>query len=57
MRITFFGHSTVLVELDGLRLLTDPVLRGRVMHIVRDSPAVEQGAIGQIDVVLISHNH
>ena len=27
MRITFVGHSTVLIELDGVRILTDPLLR------------------------------
>jgi len=25
-RLTFLGHSTVLVDLDGVRVLTDPVL-------------------------------
>jgi L-ascorbate metabolism protein UlaG (beta-lactamase superfamily) len=46
-----------LVELDGLRLLTDPVLRGRVLHIVRGAPAVPPDAIGRVDVVLVSHMH
>jgi L-ascorbate metabolism protein UlaG (beta-lactamase superfamily) len=57
VRITYVGHSTVLVELDGLRLLTDPVLRGRVLHIVRGTPAVPPDAIGRVDVVLVSHMH
>ncbi len=25
-RLTFLGHSTVLIDLDGVRLLTDPLL-------------------------------
>ena len=29
-RIAYVGHATVLAELDGVRLLTDPVLRSRV---------------------------
>jgi L-ascorbate metabolism protein UlaG (beta-lactamase superfamily) len=29
-RVTYVGHATVLVELDGVRLITDPVLRARV---------------------------
>ena len=35
LRITWVGHSTVLVELDGVRLLTDPVLRSRLAHLRR----------------------
>ena len=35
LRITWIGHSTVLLELDGVRLLTDPVLRSRVAHLRR----------------------
>jgi L-ascorbate metabolism protein UlaG (beta-lactamase superfamily) len=57
LRITFVGHSTVLVELDGLRVLTDPVLRGRVAHIVRRASAVETGVIDGIGLVLVSHMH
>ena len=29
-RVTWLGHSTVLIELGGARILTDPVLRDRV---------------------------
>ena len=57
MRITYVGHSTVLVELDGLRLLTDPVLRGRVLHLVRRASSVEPGVIADIGLVLVSHMH
>lgn len=54
-RITWIGHSTVLIELDGVRLLTDPVLRPRVLHLRRvGTPAVP---VGQVDAVLISHWH
>jgi L-ascorbate metabolism protein UlaG (beta-lactamase superfamily) len=28
--ITWLGHATVLIEMDGLRILTDPVLRHRI---------------------------
>ena len=37
LRITWLGHSTVLVEMDGCRLLTDPVLVQRVLHLRRYS--------------------
>jgi L-ascorbate metabolism protein UlaG (beta-lactamase superfamily) len=53
--VTWMGHSTVLIELDGVRLLTDPVLRARVAHL-RRVPAL--GALpADIDAVLVSHAH
>jgi L-ascorbate metabolism protein UlaG (beta-lactamase superfamily) len=37
-RLVYVGHATVLIELDGVRLLTDPVLRARVWHLRRRVP-------------------
>jgi L-ascorbate metabolism protein UlaG (beta-lactamase superfamily) len=53
--VTWLGHSTVVIELDGVRLLTDPVLRRRVSHLVRVGPAPATPAAP--DAVLISHGH
>lgn len=55
--ITYVGHATVAIELGGVRLLTDPVLRGRVAHLRRQGGAVDLAALGQLDAVLISHDH
>jgi L-ascorbate metabolism protein UlaG (beta-lactamase superfamily) len=55
-RITWLGHSTVLVELDGTRLLTDPVLRDRVTHLRRTKPA-DAGMLYALDGVLVFHLH
>jgi L-ascorbate metabolism protein UlaG (beta-lactamase superfamily) len=55
-RITWLGHSTVLVELNGTRLLTDPVLRDRVAHLRRTKPA-DAGMLYALDGVLVSHLH
>lgn len=56
-RVTYVGHATVLAELGGVRLLTDPVLRGRVgplhRHGARPAPEVAEN----LDAVLISHLH
>jgi L-ascorbate metabolism protein UlaG (beta-lactamase superfamily) len=56
-RLTWVGHATVLLELGGARLLTDPLLRTRLGHLrrhgARPSPEVTEG----IDAVLISHVH
>jgi L-ascorbate metabolism protein UlaG (beta-lactamase superfamily) len=56
-RITFLGHATVLVELDGLRLLTDPVLRRLVGPLWRRTPKPHLGPLSGLDAVLISHLH
>ncbi len=57
-RLTFLGHSTVLVDLDGVRLLTDPVL-GHVAGgtIRRHVPDVLPGALENLAAVFISHGH
>jgi L-ascorbate metabolism protein UlaG (beta-lactamase superfamily) len=57
MKVTFVGHSTVLIELDGIRLLTDPMLRSRVLHIRRRVDPVEVEKLPGIDLALISHVH
>jgi L-ascorbate metabolism protein UlaG (beta-lactamase superfamily) len=56
-RVTYVGHATVLIELGGVRVITDPVLRGRVgplrRHGARPAPGLTRG----LDAVLISHLH
>jgi L-ascorbate metabolism protein UlaG (beta-lactamase superfamily) len=56
-RIVFLGHSTVLIELDGVRVLTDPLLRNRIAFLRRQVPAADSSASADPDVVLISHLH
>ena len=55
-RIEYVGHATVFVDLDGVRLLTDPLLRNRVAHLRRSTPVSARTRRG-IDAVLISHAH
>jgi L-ascorbate metabolism protein UlaG (beta-lactamase superfamily) len=57
LRLTYLGHATVMIELDGVRLLTDPVLGRRLGPLRRRGPTPDPGAIGPIDGVLISHGH
>lgn len=47
----------MLIEMNGLRILTDPVLRDRVGFIGRRSAAVHARDIRDVDAVLISHMH
>ncbi|HXC46505.1 MAG TPA: MBL fold metallo-hydrolase [Solirubrobacteraceae bacterium] len=56
-RIVFLGHATVLVELEGVRLLFDPFLRGRVLHLRRQVAPVEESVFAAPHAVLISHSH
>jgi L-ascorbate metabolism protein UlaG (beta-lactamase superfamily) len=57
VRATWVGHSTVLLELGGLRVLTDPLLRRRVgpLRRLRDLPV--QQHVDPVDAVLLSHLH
>lgn len=56
LRITWIGHSTVLLDTGRVRLLTDPALRARVTHLRRVAPAPDN-LIGEVDAALISHLH
>jgi L-ascorbate metabolism protein UlaG (beta-lactamase superfamily) len=56
-RVTWIGHGTALVEIDGVRLLTDPLLRDRVAHLRRRVPPPPAAALRELDVVLITHLH
>jgi L-ascorbate metabolism protein UlaG (beta-lactamase superfamily) len=63
MRATWLGHSTVLLELDGRRVLTDPVFAKRIgpMSFVgprRFHPVpAEVSELPPLDVILLSHDH
>jgi L-ascorbate metabolism protein UlaG (beta-lactamase superfamily) len=54
--LTWLGHSTVVIDLEGTRVITDPVLRGRIWHLRRDA-VVAPAAIGHLDAILVSHTH
>jgi len=63
LRVTWFGHSASLIEIDGLRVLVDPVWEQRASPFSFMGPrrffqptiALEE--LPKIDVVLISHDH
>lgn len=54
-RLIWVGHATALVEIDGFRVVTDPLLRRRVVHLRRrfDIPVTAIEA----DLIAISHAH
>lgn len=62
-QVTWIGHSTLLVQIDGLNFLTDPHLTARASpfdwagpkrHV---PPAVAIPDLPRIDVVFVSHSH
>jgi hypothetical protein len=63
LRVTWFGHSAVLVELDGWRVLTDPVWSDRASPFSWIGPRrwfkppIALADLPAIDVVVISHDH
>jgi L-ascorbate metabolism protein UlaG (beta-lactamase superfamily) len=54
--VTWLGHSSAVIDMDGTRLVTDPVLRRRVAHLTR-AAAVPVADVGHLDAVLVSHVH
>lgn len=57
LRLTYVGHATVLLEIDGVRILTDPILRGSLGPLRRAGPTPIPAELGPIDAVLVSHGH
>jgi L-ascorbate metabolism protein UlaG (beta-lactamase superfamily) len=55
--VTWLGHATVLLEIDGVRVLTDPVLGRRIGPLVRIADPVDPSTVGRVDCVLLSHLH
>jgi len=53
--LTYVGHATTLIEVDGTRLLTDPVLGAGVLHIRRLGPV--PAIPPRLDAILVSHAH
>jgi L-ascorbate metabolism protein UlaG (beta-lactamase superfamily) len=55
---TWIGHSTFLIQLNGLNILTDPVWAQRMGLQKRlTEPGLRLGELPEIDIVVISHGH
>lgn len=55
--ITYVGHATILFQVNGTKILTDPVLRSRVMHLRRSNNNIQPQWYDNVDAVLVSHMH
>ena len=63
LRVTWLGHSTVLIEIDGVRVLTDPVWGPRASPARLAGPKrfqpvpVSLREMPPVDLVVVSHDH
>jgi len=63
LRVTWMGHSTMLIEIDGVRVLVDPVWDERAAPMTWAGPRrffqppLPLEELPRVDLVLISHDH
>jgi L-ascorbate metabolism protein UlaG (beta-lactamase superfamily) len=59
MRVTYIGHATLLIEMGGVRLLTDPNFDAKLGKILPrvSPPGIELDALPPLDAVLLTHAH
>jgi L-ascorbate metabolism protein UlaG (beta-lactamase superfamily) len=59
VQVNYIGHATVLIDIGSLRVLTDPVLRDRVVFLQRHGSNPSLGLLTERtpDVILLSHLH
>ncbi|PDT51910.1 MULTISPECIES: MBL fold metallo-hydrolase [Sinorhizobium] len=63
LRVTMIGHATLLIQVAGLNILTDPVWSHRASPFAfagphrHNAPGIRMDDLPPIDVVLVTHNH
>ena len=63
LKVSWLGHASTIVEIGGLRIMTDPVLSDRVSPFRWSGPKrlhaspLQHQDIPHIDAIVISHNH
>jgi L-ascorbate metabolism protein UlaG (beta-lactamase superfamily) len=63
MRVTFIDHATLLIQMDDLNILTDPIWSERTSPVAfagprrHRPPGIRFDDLPPIDVVVVSHNH
>lgn len=57
--VTWIGHATLLLQANGVSVLTDPIFSERISGFVRRlaPPGIALENLPPIDLALISHNH
>lgn len=56
-RVTYIGHGTVAVDLAGTKVVTDPLLRARLLGIIHRRGEADARPAAEADAILISHLH
>lgn len=63
LRVSFVGHSTMLIQTEGLNIITDPIWSKRASPFKRfgpsryNDPGIAFENLPPIDIILVSHNH
>jgi L-ascorbate metabolism protein UlaG (beta-lactamase superfamily) len=59
MKITYIGHATLLLELGGVKLLTDPNFDPRLGHLLPrvSAPGIALENLPRLDAILLTHAH
>ena len=63
IKATWIGHATVYIEMDGKRILTDPMFSERAFPVKLvaperfNPPSIAVEDLPQVDIVTISHDH
>jgi len=63
LRVTWLGHSTLVIEIDGVRILTNPVWSNRVSPVRFAGPKrfhpppAPLEALPPLDAIILSHDH
>ena len=63
LQVSWLGHSTFLIQLGGINILTDPIFSNRASPITFSGPeryiphVIDYQKLPKIDFVVISHNH
>jgi L-ascorbate metabolism protein UlaG (beta-lactamase superfamily) len=59
MRVTYIGHATLLIEMGGTRLLTDPNFEPKLGKILPrvSPPGIALDALPTLDAILLTHAH
>jgi L-ascorbate metabolism protein UlaG (beta-lactamase superfamily) len=56
VEVTWVGHATALLDIDGYRVITDPLMTSRVAHLRRRRP-MPSPDVYDVDLILLSHVH
>lgn len=63
LRVSFVGHSTMLIQTQGLNMITDPIWSNRASPFQSigpnryNDPGIDFEKLPTIDIILVSHNH